>query len=94
MFSRKHLAVLAASAGLVVAGAAAADAGDKAQGRGCDGPQASRGEGRHGGEAHGMERMRDRHARMGEMHARMGAMHGRHGAAAPADKPTEEEHKH
>lgn len=90
MFSRKHLAAAAAAAGLVVAGAAIADAGDKAQGQGCEGSQASR-----GGHGQGHERMGEMRERMGEMHARMGAMHGRHGADAPGQpKDKAEEHRH
>jgi hypothetical protein len=83
--NRKHIAALAAFAGLAAAGTlVAAESNEK---QGCAGERhASAGEHR----GHGMERMQERHARMAERH-------GRHGATAkPEGKSDEkaEEHKH
>lgn len=83
--NRKHIAALAAFAGLAAAGTlVAAESNEK---QGCaEERHASAGEHR----GHGMERMQERHARMAERHAGHGA------AAKPEGKSDEkaEEHKH
>jgi hypothetical protein len=83
--NRKHIAALAAIAGLAAAGTLVAAESNEKQGCAQE-RHASAGEHR----GHGMERMQERHARMAARHARHDAQ------AQPQGKADEkaEEHKH
>jgi len=91
MINGKRIAAALAVAGLAAAGAVVA--ADKPQERGCEA-------GQHAADQeheHGMQRMREMHARMGEMRGRKhgGQQGSEQGGKQEAKKPqAEEEHKH
>jgi hypothetical protein len=86
MISRKHIAAALAGAGLAAAGVVVA--ADKPEEQGCASAQHAS----PGKSEHGMQRMREMHARMGGMH---GSMHGQaEGGKKDAESPKTEEHKH